>query len=227
MRLRNGSHLRALAKGISVVALGALVTGCSHFESASYTQYGKLFGQLWNQPSGKVSYETAALVPYASIGLKVEGEPQNLLVLTTALPRQHLWLSSNHIVVVTRNGRIIRTAGLGKNLSDLAYSGAGSPQSALQHPGMPQHFIADFADLQAYSVSITCVPKPAKAARIKILGHGINTLRFAERCRAPSLNWSFTDRFWLDPDTGMTWQSVQHIHPHFPAVTVQLFRPES
>ena len=194
--MRPGSNLRALAKGLSVLALGALVTGCSHFESANYTQYGKLLGQLWNQTSGKVSYDTAALVPYASIGLEVEGEPQNLLVLTTALPHQHLWLSPNHIVVVTRNGRIIRTAGLAENLSDLAYSGQGSPQSALSHPGMPQHFIADFADLQAYSVSITCVPKPAKAAHIKILGHKINTLRLAD---AAGPFWSLANRLWLVP----------------------------
>ena len=226
MRVRLRPGLRRLSRGFCAVALGMLVTGCSHFESASYTQYGKLLGQLWDQPSGKVSYESAALVPYASIGLKVEGQPQMLLVLTNALPRQHLWLSPNHIVVVTRNGRIIRTAGLGKDLTDLAYSGPGSPQAALHHPGTPQHFIADFADLQAYSVAITCVPAPAKPTHIKILGHGISALRVAERCAAPELNWDFTDRFWLDPDTGLTWQSIQHIHPHSPAVTIQLFRPE-
>ena len=160
------------------------------------------------------------------MGLQVEGQPQILLVLTTALPRQHLWLSPNHIVAVTRNGRIVRTAGLAKNLSDLAYSGPGSPQAALQRPGIPQHFIADFTDLQAYSVAITCIPRPAKPAKIKILGHSIHTMRVAEQCAAPSLNWDFTDRFWLDPGSGLTWQSVQHIHPDFPAVTLQLFRPE-
>ena len=225
MRARPTSRLRQLARGACAVAISALVTGCSHFESASYTQYGKLLDQLWNQPSGKVSYETASLVPYASIGLQVEGEPQILLILTTALPRHHLWLSPSHIVVVTDHGRVVQTAGLGKNLSNLELSGMGSPQSALRHPGVPQHFVADFADLQAYSVSITCVPKSAKPARVKILGYEIKTLRVAERCVAPLLKWDFTDRFWLDPHTGMTWQSVQHIHPHFPAVTIQLFRP--
>lgn len=225
MRLR--SSLKLLARGICAIALAAVLSGCSDFQRTSYTQYGELLSQLWNQPSGKVSYQAASLVPYASIGLQVEDEPQKLLVLTSALPHQHLWLSGDHIVVVTRNGRIIRTAGLGKNLSDLAYSGVGSPQSALQHPGMPQHFIADFADLGAYSVPITCFPKPAKPVQIKILGQKIRALRVAERCKARSLNWEFTDRFWLDPVTGLTWQSVQHIHPLFPPVTIQLFRPEA
>lgn len=217
--------LARLTRGACAIVLATLVTGCSHFESASYTEYGKLLEQIWNQPSGKVSYETASLVPYASIGLQVGGEPQTLLVLTTALPRHHLWLSPSHVVVVTRSGRVIQTAGLGKNLSNLELSGLESPQSALRNPGVPQHFIADFADLQAYSVPITCIPKPAKPARVKVLGYKIKTLRVVELCEAPLLKWNFTDRFWLDPNTGMTWQSVQHIHPHFPAVTIQLFRP--
>ena len=225
MRVRFGSSLRQLARGFCAIALGAIVTGCSHFESASYIQYGELLSQVWNQPSRKISYESASLVPYASIGVEVGDGGQVLLVLTTALPHEHLWTSPSHIVVVTRKGRIVGTAGLARNLTDLAYSGAASPQSALQHPGMPQHFIADFADLQAYSVPVTCVPQPAKSERITILGHVLSTLRVKERCHAPSLHWDFTDSFWLDPNTGLTWQSRQHIQPHFPAVTIQLFRP--
>ena len=225
MRVGLGSSLKLLARAFCAVSLAAIVTGCSDFEGASYVQYGELLHQLWNQPSGKVSYESAALVPYASIGMEVGDSPQVLLVLTTALPHEHLWTSPSHIVIVTRKGRIVSTAGLARNLTDLAYSGVASPQAALQHPGMPQHLIADFADLGAYSVSITCVPQPARAERITILGHMLSTLRVDERCRAPSLHWDFTDSFWLDPSTGLTWQSHQHIQPHFSAVTIQLFRP--
>ena len=223
MRLR--SSLKLLARAFCAISLAAMVSGCSDFEGASYVQYGELIHQLWNQPSKKVSYETASLVPYASIGIEVGDGPQTLLVLTNALTHKNLWTSPSHIVVVTRKGRIVSTAGLARNLTDLAYSGVGSPQAALKHPGMPQHFIADFADLEAYSVSVTCVPQPAKAERITILGHMLRTLRVDERCRAPSLNWAFTDSFWLDPNTGLTWQSRQHIQPHFSAVTIQLFRP--
>lgn len=211
--------------GPALFTMAVLMSGCSDFAGYQYVQYGKLLDQAWNPPSRKVSLEEAAADPYASIGVEVGGGQQVLLVLATTLSEKRLWTSNSHIVVETQHGRIVSTGGLAKNLSELVAQGPGSPKSALEDPGRPQQFLADFADLGAYSVRVICHPQPPRPARIKILGQSLDTLRITENCSAKALKWDFTDRFWLDPKTNMIWQSVQHVHPNFPAVRIEVLRP--
>ena len=210
---------------LAILAITAVVSGCSDFAGYQYQQYGQLLNLAWNPPSDKISLGQAEDVPYASIGVEVGDQEQRLLVLASSLSQQRFWMFKSHMVIVTQHGRIVSTGGLRKNLTGLAIQGTVDPKSALLDPGKVEHFLADFADLNAYSVPIACRPKPAVPVRIKILGHPIKTLRVDEDCRAPLLKWDFTDRFWLDPYSHMTWQSEQYIHPNFPAVRIQVLRP--
>ena len=42
------------------------------------------------------------------------------------------------------------------------------------------------------------------------------TIRIDEACRGMDGKWSFTDIYWIDPDSGLAWRSRQHIEPEGP-----------
>jgi hypothetical protein len=60
---------------------------------------------------------------------------------------------------------------------------------------------------------------------IEILGKAIPTIRIEEACRADALDWSFVNTYWAGAQSGMVWQSVQHIHPQLGPITTEILRP--
>ncbi len=70
----------------------------------------KALYQGTTQPAS-IARDDAARVPYASIGVRIDGGPQILLVLATATGPDLLWTSGAQVAIVTRGGRILKTAG--------------------------------------------------------------------------------------------------------------------
>jgi hypothetical protein len=205
--------------------------GCSSANSGntSYSQFYQILRQSWAASFGKVriTREQAAAIPYASLGYSIDGGNQGLLVLATDSGGDLLWTSAAHVVIVTRDGRIIRTVGLGRDLSNLTSrdeKGLPAPANAVQAP-FTNTRLEDFPDLGLYGVRVSCRAALAGRQSIKILGQAIATLRVDEACSSRDPDWSFTDSFWVDRDTGFVWRSRQHIHPNGAMIETEIFRP--
>lgn len=219
---------------IQAVAGGALVlmaSGCSSSNSGntSYAQFFQVMRQSLAASYGKVrvTREQAAAVPYASLGYAIDGGNQGLLVLATDSGGDLLWTSAAHIVIVTRDGRIIRTVGLGQDLSSVTsrdQSGLPPLSAAVRSPFSTTR-LEDFPDLGLYGARLSCQARLAGRQSIKILGQTIATLRVDESCNSRNPDWSFTDSFWVDKDSGFVWKSRQHIHPKGQVVEIEIFRP--
>ena len=83
----------------------------------------------------------------------------------------------------------------------------------------------DFPDIPAYDVAVTCTATYRGRQTIVILGHGITTQKVDEKCQSARLKWSFTDSYWLDPNTGLVWRSIQHIEPKDGRIDTEILRP--
>ena len=99
------------------------------------------------------------------------------------------------------------------------------PPRAARNGTFTTQRIADFPDIGAYSVTISCVTSLEGRQVVKILERSIPTLRIVETCRAPSLDWHFRDIYWVDADSGMAWHSQQHIHPDAGVIETTIVRP--
>jgi hypothetical protein len=175
----------------------------------------------------RITREQAAAIPYASLGYTLGGGNRGLLVLATDSGSDLLWTSAAHVVIVTRDGRIIRTLGLGHDLSNVTSRderGLPPPASAVRAPFSSTR-LADFPDLGLYGVRIACRTTLAGRQSVKILGQVIAALRVEEICNSQNPDWSFTDSFWVDKDSGFVWRSRQHVHPKGPLVEIEIFRP--
>ena len=225
---------RLRSRLISATACGVLtlaVAACSSSNSGntSYAQFFKVARQSLSASFGnaRITREQAAAIAYASLGYTVDGGNQGLLVLATDSGGDLLWTSAAHVVIVTRDGRIVRTLGLDHDLSNVTprdQSGPPPPAAAIR-ASFSSTRLADFPDLGLYGVRISCRTRLLGRQSIKILEQAIATLRVEETCNSRNPDWSFTDSFWVDKDSGFVWRSRQHIHPRGTLIETEIFRP--
>jgi hypothetical protein len=212
-------------------ALALLAAGCSsgRSDNTNYSQFYQLLQQSLKASFGKVrvTREQAATIPYASMGYSQNGGNENILILATDYGGVQLWTSPLKVVIVTRDGRIVRTLGLEHDLSGLTTRGNGTaptPTAALQAPFASTR-LEDFPELDMYGVIVSCRARAAGRQTIKILGQLIGTIRVDETCRSQKPEWSFVDSYWVDTDNGRVWRTRQHVHPKGEIIETEIFRP--
>jgi len=222
------SNLRGLFLSLSAAAaLTACAQGADSGNGAS--EWGQIVdmvsGQIGGSKSDTVTLQQAAAVPYATIGIRVNDGPQLMLVLAADEAGDHLWTSKARAAVTTRFGRVVRTSGLPFNIDGVNYNGEDPVQVAARTGQMSESMrTADFWDLNRFSVPVRCVTVPKGPETVTILGKAISTVRIEQTCDSPSVDWSFTDTFWVG-QSGLVWKSIQHYHPDGAPVEIEVLRP--
>ena len=218
-------------RGLAGGALAFAVASCSSSNSGNtnYAQFYQLVRESLSASFGKirVTRDQAASVAYASMGYSLDGGNQAMLVLATDSGGELLWTSSAHVVIVTRQGRIVRTLGLAHDLSGLTTRNNTPPPpltAAIQAPFTSTR-LQDFPELGLYGVQVSCRAYRIGLQNINILGQSVSTVRVDESCRSSQPDWSFTDNFWVDGDNGLVWRSRQHVNPKGGTVETEIFRP--
>ena len=136
-----------------------LLTGCASGDGNVWGQYYRILKQGFAGSFGDqgVTRDVAAAVPYASLGYRLNGGAESLIVLATDTHGDLLWTSSAHIVLVTHDGRLLRTVGLPHDISGvLPAMGNSLPAPAAVLKGaFTSVRTVDFPDTGIYSVPIS------------------------------------------------------------------------
>jgi hypothetical protein len=205
----------------ALLLLSGLLAGCAFFRGADMDSIYAI-GKQAIAP-GRVTLEEAAATPYASIGVQLGGSSEIMLVLATSGDRELLWTSSSRIAITTSAGRVIRTSGLEHNLGNLVLL----ERKTGDNGATTVHWLADWPDLNAFSVPVACESRPAGDETITILGKPIHTRRVDENCRAEArkFTWTFKNVYWTDPDSGLVWRSIQNVSPKLDELKLEILRP--
>jgi hypothetical protein len=217
-------------KPIPLIAALLLLSGCDSTGTSDYTLYYQALRQSFAGGFGgspHVTKDQAAAIPYASIGYRLNDGPEQLLVLATDSGAEQLWTSGAHVVIVTRGGRIVRTVGLAQDVS------AVTPQKGQQIFGPAEARgkslisvrLEDFPGIPTYGVAVKCTALPKGPETIVILGRGVTTRKVDESCRSDALDWTFTDSYWIDPQSALVWRSIQHVGPKGEKIEIETLRP--
>ena len=212
----------------SVVALAGLLAGCTSGGNFTYQQYAKLVGQAGRAMFNPVDVprDAPAAVPYASMGYRLNGGDQTMLVLATKTDQSELWTAGSHVVLQTSHGRITRSVGLPSDLGALQPQqgeALAPPETALKGAFSTIN-MADYPTIPAYGVVLTCTFAAPQPESITILGQAIDTLRLDESCDSRGMNWRYVNSYWLDPKTGFAWATRQHLGQNL-TIDTQIFRP--
>jgi len=216
--------MNSSSRSLLVLAAAAVwpLAGCGVFAGSdvmSIYQYSKTVFSS----APRVSLAQAAASPHASIGVRIGDSSETMLILASNDDDRYLWTSDARIAITTENGRIIRTAGLGHDLGSFELQ----RQSTEQDGTVRLLWNADFPELGLYSVPVTCSGRVTGEETIEILGKAILTSRSDESCVADhdKLDWSFTNTFWRDPQSGLVWRSIQHVNPRLDSIEIETLRP--
>jgi hypothetical protein len=222
-----------VSRRLAIAALPALLlcTACNSEGSSAYGQFYQIARQSMAASFGnvRVTRKQATAIPYASIGYSIDHGNENILVLATDNNGEQLWTSASHVVLVTRNGRIVRSVGLDHDLAGTTFATDGQPPrpDAAIKGSFTSTRQMDFPELGLFGVIVSCHASAQGRQTIKILGQALITMRVDETCESRARNWAFVDTFWVDPDNGLVWRSQQHIHPKGGVIEIQTFRPPS
>lgn len=208
-------------RAVVVLAAAMALAGCSS-DGGDWNELLTASLHYWNSDSDHVSIEEAAQIPFATLGIRIDGGPEQVLVLATDDDGVRLWTSSGHVSLETRDGRVIRTSGFGTDLSAHIASDNGVEDWLQPHA---YAWVADFHDLGRYSVQMSCRVAPQGRDSIKILGKVLDTVRVDEHCESAGVNWNIENTYWVSPRTRRVWRSIQHFHPNGPEIEVEYLRP--
>lgn len=231
-KLRSTSTIssnRKLFRAAPLLAAAWLLGACSNIGGGDAASIVIIVQNAWSgawnsSAKNRITLEQAASVPFASMGIRLGDSAQSMIVLASDANGERLWTSKARIAITTaRDGRIVRTGGFEHDL------GGYEPRSdTLGADGVRTvRWEADFPDLNLHSVSITCQDRDAGNETIHILGKDIHTRRIDKSCVTVDsrLDWSFQNKYWVDPDNGLVWRSIQHINPKLDAIETEILRP--
>jgi len=225
LRLEKPASLRKAMtrrRALAVLAAGALAR-CGSNPDLDLATLRQLIRR--SPEMNAVTRDQAAQIPFASIGIRVDGGPQAMLVLATDTAGDLLWTSAARVALVTRAGRIIQTAGFHDNLTATRFEDNDPVAQALDGPATRSLRFIDLPDGGGYSIQVESMYRSQDVATITILGTALRTRPVVETNRCPKLNWTFQNIFWRDVNDGFVWRSSQTISPKGPVLEIEVLRP--
>lgn len=217
------------------ILLAISMTGCSQkYQDVQDTMSLALFGH----DDVALPPQQVTDLPYASMYAKVEGSAQAFLVLAYAEPANHSenentrfqlkWLSANGEMLVTENGRIVKTVNLlNANLLG-SYSDQPDPLAlGLLNESTPKQWqrLVDWQPGNNFSVFLDSQFENKGAQTILVNDSPKETLYFVEHVQAPQINARYQNHFWLNAASGDVVASIQVPAPGFAAIETTVLKP--
>ena len=135
------------------------------------------------------------------------------------------WFSRDKGVLVTRHGRIVRSAGFPQNLKNTRFLDSDPLAAGPVREAVTVRRQVDIQPGDLFGVILTCTITPEGPQEIETPGARHQTTRLREHCKAPLFDWSFDNVFWQDPQTGYVWKSVQVLVPSQAPMTLTTGKP--
>lgn len=216
---------RATVTVCVIATLLAGLQGCGNTHATDL--YLKWMSQLYKGDKKTYERKDVLKIPYASIGLSVGKAPSKLIVLGYNEGDRLRWVTADPAVVVTRRGRIVETSGFEHDLKHTQFIHADPLADPTQWNIRARKIVrtVDLPDYGAYGQPVTCHWLRVGAERISIIGDDHDVVVYKEECESDELDWTFTNMFWADPESGRIWRSSQHVHPKLPPFVIEVLRP--
>lgn len=222
---------------ISVAAL--LLSGCSQkITSVNDTVRVAIKGTADIHKSAN----TIAALPYASTYVRIDNQSQLFMVLalaesatgeTVTTPSSNTspllkWLASDHGMLVTQSGRIVKTVNLAAGNLSTTTSKTVDPLTLGLHLATTPTTWQRHIDWQpgyhnGYQLDSQFVFNQPEVLTIN--GKSVPVLRFSENVTVKQLDRHYSNTFWIEQRTGKVVKSQQYIAPDLPSVEMTILKP--
>ncbi|ARR49863.1 YjbF family lipoprotein [Photobacterium damselae subsp. damselae] len=217
-----------------------LLSGCSQrANDANDTVKLAIFGT----PDVVKTAKEIKQLPYASTYVRIGDHSQIFMVLALAEtkylpasrqlttnianPLQLKWMSSDNGMLVTENGRIVKTL----NLQDGNLLSSDSKQTdplllGLQKSTTPLTWQRTISWQPGYHMwyHLSSTFHNDGIQLVDINGQQVKALQFSETVKVKELDRSYQNTFWLDPINGKVIKSQQYPAPGMPLITMTILK---
>jgi hypothetical protein len=223
--LKTAISRRAVLGGL----VGVGVAGCG--TSPTLDLIGQSFTGVSASPAGRypLTAERIHALPYASLGVQ-EGKTSPVVMILASYDGENLnWASADRVVLVTHQGRLIKTVGLDRDLGGTQWTGSDPVLDYAKGAGSVTNArVNRFVDLRHnddFGVAIESSVRPVGNERITVLDQAYDTLVISEEIAAPKWRWSAKNRFWIDRASGQIVRSQQSFCPEIAPLTLEILKP--
>ena len=200
----------------------ALLSSCASLDTnkiaPSYiAAYSSIKGAIFGYEDVNITRDLVKKIPYASAKLKIGKGSSGLLILESIKGNQTTWVSADNVLILVRDGRIIRTLGLINNLTsyqsvDQSFKDLLSNSDSLLN--YYSYYSYDEPLLHNLRVEVSLLIKGTQD--VELLGEVRSLVLVEELITSKEINWTKKNKYWVDPDTFFVWKSIQYISPKLP-----------
>lgn len=202
-----------------------LLAGCTDGQKGMVDTLNSAF---LGDPDAVVSPQQVQSLPYPSMYLRLNQNPQAVLVLGYVQDGNSQWLSADNGMVVTRQGRLLKTVNVYENLLEVI---AVAPDPLLEPKKLTNgttwtRIVRWTEDKQPRSAKVTSSFVRAKQDEtLQIAGKAVPCQVWYEDAvsEAPGRSWRNT--FWIDAITGEVRQSHQMLGAGTFPVEMTMLKP--
>ncbi|WP_282177145.1 YjbF family lipoprotein [Vibrio nereis] len=205
---------------IFLLLTSILLVGCTQkFSDVSDT----LLEAYNTQTDTSLTREELLNIPYASAYLKVDDQKRILVILAFAEinpvtgSEQLKWVSADKAMIVTENGRIVKTIGLPRDNLASIHGAVPTFKSNAGVNEVPFKLTYDWMPNYRYSFPALVTRQFAGEKIITTPLNQIKTQVYTESISFPTLSSSVENTYWVDM-SGNVQKSIQHIGPNMERV---------
>ncbi|MFC5078925.1 YjbF family lipoprotein [Vibrio thalassae] len=205
----------------SFLALFCLLflSACSQrFQDVNATMAEALFGA----DDIALTPEKIKQLPYASAYVRINEGPQIFVVLAFAQPNpntgvtQYKWMSSDRAMIITENGRIVKTIGLfGDNLQGIQREQQTTSSWKVTYDWMPNY---------RYGYQGLATEFLAGKETISTAVGSYQTARYTESVVFDAIDGELINTYWKDTSTGKVIKSIEQIGPDMSTIELTLLK---
>ena len=209
---------------LKTLPLHFLLVSCANFETNRIAPgYIEAFNTLksiyFDDSRLEISQEVVNQIPYASALLKIGNGSQGLVILESLNDNEQTWVSADGLFFVLKKGRIIRTAGIENNLTDLKTNVEIKLNQEIVN-NYYQYFSFDNPKLIDLRITARQINKGYQTVKL-FNGQEKNLFLIEEIIESEFHGWKFSNKFWLDGD-GSIVKSIQKISPKLPFFEIEI-----
>lgn len=206
---------------------GALLTGA--LAGCSSSPVAKSFNVWAEQQFGgdRFTREQVEQLPYATMAAGIGKLPRAMLVLGRAEGNDLHWFSADKGVLVTRNGRLVRTVGLANGNLAASIPVDDDPLGLpLEESKTPRRWrrLVDILPSRQMGILLTAEWLPDGEERIATIHGEKDTVRIRETSLASHAGWQLESTFWLDKATGKILATSQQVLPGGPTIHTEILK---
>ena len=214
-----------------LITLTVGISSCTTFSSSNIAPgYQEAFttirNYILNDQESIITKDLIDAIPYASSSLKIGNGPKGLIILESKVDNKYIWVSADGVYLVIENGRIIQTAGLVNNLTNLedSFNKENFLDSFSEEKLYKYYQSYDDPPLNNMELEVT-IRKENKEL-IDILGKEMELQIYSETKVNKYIGWSVKNLYWVDKDL-FIWKSEQYISPKLPKILIEVTKKPS